>query len=63
MAGTRVTQLTERVGSTDPIFPSEGGPPIHDERAGVWGIAIGVGAVIVLAGEALMRVARSHTRD
>jgi hypothetical protein len=58
-----VTQLTERVGSTDPIFPSEGGSPIQDERAGVWGIAIGVGVGLVLVGEALMRVARSHTRD
>jgi hypothetical protein len=60
VAGTRVTQVTELVGSTDPIFPSEGGPSIHEERAGVWGIAIGVGAVLVLVGEALMRVARRH---
>ncbi|HEX6579809.1 MAG TPA: hypothetical protein VF195_02920 [Actinomycetota bacterium] len=22
-----------------PIFPSEGGPPVQDEHAGVWGIA------------------------
>lgn len=63
VAGIRVTQLTDRVGSTDPGFPSEGGPPIQDGRAGVWGIAIGVGALLVLVGEALMRVARSHTRD
>jgi hypothetical protein len=63
VAGTRVTQLTDRVGSTDPSFPSEGGPPIQDERAGVWGIAIGVGVGLVLVGEALMRVAHSHTRD
>lgn len=63
VASARVTQLTDRVGSTDPLFPSEGGPPIQDERAGVWGIAIGVGVGLVLVGEALMRVARRHTRD
>jgi hypothetical protein len=60
VAGARVTQLTDRVGSTDHLFPSEGGPPIRDESAGVWGIAIGVGVVIVLVGEALFGVVRRH---
>lgn len=59
--GARVTQFTDRVGSTDPIFPSEGGPPIQDERTGVWGIAIGVGVALVIVGEALMSVARRHS--
>jgi hypothetical protein len=62
-AGARVTQLTERVGSADPIFPSEGGPSIRDERAGVWGIAIGIGIALVIVGEGLMRLVRSRRPD
>ncbi|MCD6021440.1 MAG: hypothetical protein K0R20_1150 [Actinomycetia bacterium] len=61
--GARVTQLTNRVGSTDLIFPSEGGAPIRDERAGVWGIAIGVGVALVIVGEGLMRLVRVRKSD
>jgi hypothetical protein len=63
VAGVRVTQLTERIVSTDPTFPSEGGPPIQDERAGVWGIAIGVGVALVIVGEGLMRLVRLRRAD
>lgn len=63
VAGGGVTQLTDRVGSTDPIFPSEGGPPIQDERVGLWGIAIGVGVALVVVGEGLMRLVRLRRPD
>ena len=63
VSGNRVTQLTDRVGFTDATFPSEGGPPIRDDRAGVWGIAIGVGIALVILGEGLMRLVRSRRPD
>lgn len=63
VAGARVTQLSNRAGSADPLFPSEGGPPIQGERAGVWGIALGVGVALVIVGEGLMRLVRSRRAD
>lgn len=63
VAGARVTQLTDGVGSADPLFPSEGGSPIRGESAGVWGIAIGLGVALVVASEGLMRLVRSRRAD
>ena len=48
VADARVTQLTDPIGSTDPVFPSEGGPPIQDERAGARDIAIAIGVALVM---------------
>ena len=61
VGGSRVTQLRGEVGFTGRIFPSEGGPATRDERASVWGIAIGVGFALVITGEGLMRLVR-HRR-
>lgn len=62
MADTRVTQLTDPIGSTDPVFPSEGGPPIQDERTGARDIAIAIGVALV-SGEGLKRLVRSRRPD
>jgi len=43
--------------------PSEGGPPIQDERAGARDIAIGIGVALVIVGEGLMRLVRSRRPD
>ena len=61
----KIVQLTSEGFHDVPIvpFPSEGGPRVGDERTAGWVVAVGTGLGLVLAGEALMRLARRRRPD
>ena len=59
VSDSRITQLTDRVGFTGPVFPSEGGPAIAENGVAVWLIAAGIGLAILLGAELLMRLVRA----
>ena len=63
VSDSRITQLTDRVGFTGPVFPSEGGPAITGTGAPAWLIAAGIGLAILFAAELLMRLVRATASD
>jgi hypothetical protein len=60
--GSRIVRLAGLRDLPARIFPSGGGPAIGEGRASAWPIAVGVGLVILLASEALMRLVRPTAR-
>ena len=62
VAGSRVTELIGLGGlQSGAIFPSEGGPGITPEPASIWLIAAGIGLLILLVAEGLMRLVRPES--
>jgi hypothetical protein len=58
VSGSRITQLTDRIASTAPVFPSEGGPPVHGTSGSAWWAAAAIGLALVVLGEVAMRLVR-----
>jgi hypothetical protein len=54
--GTRIIAITGSVAGSQ--LPSEGGPKITEEAASIWLIAAGIGLLILLVAEGLMRLVR-----
>ena len=63
VVGSRIVGLANLTELPVRILPSGGEPAIAEDRASVWMIAVGVGLLILLASEALMRVVSSTARD
>jgi hypothetical protein len=55
---SRIVRLADLSDLPMRVFPSGGGPPVTEDRASPWLIAVGVGLVILLVSEALMRLVR-----
>ena len=63
VSGSRITRLSSRLSFTGPVFPSEGGLVVSEIGTPTWLLAVGVGLLILLASELLMRLVRSTASD
>jgi hypothetical protein len=54
----RIVELTDRVGSSFPVLPSEGGPPIGSVGRSAWLYALAAGGALLVLSETSMRLAR-----
>ena len=55
---SRIAELTSIRGISGPVFPSEGGPAMAEDLSAPWLIAAGIGLLILLVAEGLMRLVR-----
>ena len=60
--GSRIVRLAGFGDLPVRVFPSGGGPPVTEDRASGWLIAVGIGVLILLVSEALMRLVSPTTR-
>jgi hypothetical protein len=58
VVGSRIAQLTSIRGISGPVFPSEGGPAMTEDLSAPWLIAAGIGLLVLLVAEGLMRLVR-----
>jgi hypothetical protein len=63
VVGPRIVGLADLGTLPRRMFPSGGGPAIGEDRGSVWLIAVGVGLLILLVSEALMRLVGSTAHD